>query len=129
MQDFRQLKVWQKAHALTMDIYKVTKDFPKDEIYGLRSQLRRASASVPTNIVEGVSRQTDRSTRGFLDIAMGSAGEVEYLLILTTALGLIPTAISDSSLTPQIQEIRRMLNGFIKRLTSAADSRRRGIKS
>lgn len=124
MQDFRDLKVWQKAHALTKNLYKLTQNFPKSEIYGLRSQLRRAAVSVPTNIVEGVCRQTDRRTRSFLDIARGSAGETEYLLLLSNELGLIPKSSIDS-LVPELHEVQRMLAGFIRRLSSASDIKRR----
>lgn len=115
MQDFRQLKVWQKAHAFTLSLYKVTQNFPRSETYGLRSQLRRAAASVPTNIVEGACRQTDRSTRAYLDIARGSAGEVEYLLILCTELEMLSPGIL-ADLLPRLHEVQRMLATFIKRL-------------
>jgi four helix bundle protein len=125
LQDFRNLRVWQLAHALTKDVYKVTQNFPKSEIYGLRSQLRRAAVSVPTNIVEGICRRTDRGTRAFLDIASGSAGEVEYLVLLSTEQGLIQEATAEHVLMPRIGEVRKMLNGFIKRLSPEADRRRR----
>jgi four helix bundle protein len=82
MQDFRQLKVWEKAHHLALEVYKATSTFPKEEIYGLTSQLRRASGSIPTNIAEGCGRNTDADFARFLQIAMGSASETEYQLIL-----------------------------------------------
>jgi len=82
MKDFRQLKVWEKAHQLALAVYKVTKGFPKEELYGLTSQIRRASMSIPTNIAEGCGRNTDAEFARFLQIAMGSASETEYQLLL-----------------------------------------------
>mgnify|MGYP001388231116 CR=1 FL=1 len=115
MQDFRQLKVWQAGHSLTLDIYKVTQGFPKAELYGLTSQLRRAAVSVPTNIAEGSARHTDQGTRYFLKIALGSATEVEYLLLLSHNLGLIG-ADTQSEFNERTRALRRMLNAFIRRL-------------
>ncbi|HRJ76165.1 MAG TPA: four helix bundle protein, partial [Anaerolineales bacterium] len=82
MKDFRQLKVWEKSHQLALAVYKVTKSFPKEELYGLTTQIRRASMSIPTNIAEGCGRNTDADFARFLQIAMGSASETEYQLIL-----------------------------------------------
>jgi four helix bundle protein len=75
MKDFRQLKVWEKAHQLAVAVYKETKGFPKEELYGLTSQIRRSSMSIPTNIAEGCGRNTDADFARFLQIAMGSASE------------------------------------------------------
>ena len=82
MKDFRQLKVWEKAHQLALAVYKATKDFPKEELYGSTSQIRRASMSIPTNIAEGCGRNTDAEFARFLQISMGSASETEYQLML-----------------------------------------------
>jgi four helix bundle protein len=82
MKDFRQLKVWEKAHHLALEVYKATAIFPKEELYGLTSQLRRAGVSIPTNIAEGCGRNTDAYFARFLQIAMGSASETEYEIIL-----------------------------------------------
>jgi four helix bundle protein len=76
MQDFHKLKIWEKSHSVVLEIYAVTKRFPKEEIYGLTSQLRRSAASVPTNIAEGCGRRTQRELSQFLHIAMCSASEV-----------------------------------------------------
>ncbi len=84
--DFRNLKVWEKSHRLTLQMYKITRSFPKEELYGLTSQIRRASVSVPTNIAEGCGRGSDADFKRFLQIAFGSASEVEYLLLLSTDL-------------------------------------------
>ena len=82
MQSFLKLKVWEKAHAVTLDIYSVTRSFPKDELFGLTSQMRRASASIGANIAEGTSRKGDGEFGRFLYIAIGSASELEYHLFL-----------------------------------------------
>ena len=90
MKDFRQLKVWEKSHQLALAIYKATKEFPKEELYGLTSQIRRSSMSIPTNIAEGCGRNTDADFARFLQMAMGSASETEYQLILARDLEFLP---------------------------------------
>src|SRR6266545_5951281 len=90
MKDFRQLKVWEKSHQLALEIYKATKNFPKEELYGLTSQLRLSSMSIPTNIAEGCGRFTDADFARFLQMAMGSASEAEYQLILARDLEFLP---------------------------------------
>ena len=115
MQDFRSLKVWEKAHALTLDIYRVTRPFPAEEQYGLTSQLRRASASVPANIAEGCGRGTPNELARFVQIAQGSASEVEYHLLLAHDLGyLSPT--DHHRLEAATVEVKRMLTGLVKTL-------------
>lgn len=89
MKDFKKQKVWQKSHELTLEIYKVTIDFPRDELYGLISQMRRSCASVPANIAEGCGRNSDADFSRFFQIAMGSAAELEYHLLLSHDLGLL----------------------------------------
>lgn len=115
MRDFRSLQVWEKAHKLTLAVYKVTSTFPKDELYGLTSQLRRASASVPTNIAEGCGRDGEGELGRFMQIAMGSASEVEYLLLLSHDLNLIET-IYYKQLTLDVTEVKRMMTAFILKL-------------
>ena len=115
MQDFRKLKVWEKAHLFTLTVYKVTKMFPSDERFGLTSQLRRATSSIPANIAEGCSRTGSKELRRFLDIAMGSASEVEYHLILARDLDYLDEW---EPLNSSIVEIKRMLAAFIKKLRS-----------
>ncbi len=88
MQDFRKLSVWEKSHQLTLAIYRATEQFPQSELYGLRSQLRRASASIAANIAEGCGRGSSCDFGRFLDIAAGSGSEVEDHLILAGDLGL-----------------------------------------
>jgi four helix bundle protein len=82
MEDFKNLKVWSKAHELALALYQRTRTFPKDEIYGLTSQIRRAAASIEANIAEGRGRRSDPEMRRFVQIARGSANEVEYHLLL-----------------------------------------------
>ena len=117
MKDFRQLKVWQKAHQLTLAIYQATASFPRDEIYGLTSQMRRASASIPSNIAEGCGRNSDAELARYCSMAAGSASELEYHLLLARDLNLIP--LNDYQLlADQIVEIKRMLTGFVQKLTA-----------
>jgi four helix bundle protein len=92
MQDFRHLKVWEKAHSLTLDVYKSSKPFPREEIFGLTSQMRRCSASIGANIAEGTCRKGDIEFGRFLQIAMGSASELEYHLLLAKDLDLLKDA-------------------------------------
>jgi four helix bundle protein len=125
VQDFHALEVWQVGHQIVLDIYKVTQGFPKTEVFGLTSQIRRAAASVPTNIVEGVGRRSDASTRAFLEIALGSANEVLYLLELTCDLGYLSPG-TRASIEPRVNSVRRMLNSFISRLRRPAPGRRPG---
>jgi four helix bundle protein len=115
MRNFRELKVWEKSHRLTMAVYKATARFPKDELYGLTSQIRRSGASIPANIAEGCGRNGDAELARFLQIAMGSASELEYHLLLTHDLGLLETADYEH-LTIETTEVKRMLASFIRRL-------------
>ena len=89
MKDFRKLKVWEKAHELTLLIYKLSKKFPREELFGLTNQLRRASSSISTNIAEGCGRGSDKDFARFIQIAMGSASELEYLILLSFDLKYI----------------------------------------
>ena len=115
MKDFCQLKVWEKAHQLALAIYKVTKGFPKEEIYGLTSQICRAGMSVPTNIAEGCGRNTDADFARFLQIAMGSASETEYQLLLSHDLEFL-TKEQYEKLNTDVTEIKRMLTSLIQTL-------------
>lgn len=118
MKDFRQLKVWEKSHQLALAIYKETKKFPKEELYGLTSQIRRASMSIPTNIAEGCGRNTDREFARFLQIAMGSASETEYQLILARDLEFLPKETHEKFHT-DVEEVKRMLASLLKTLRAS----------
>lgn len=89
MRDFKNYDIWQLSHELTLEVYKFTSLFPKGELYGLTSQIRRASLSIPTNISEGCGRNSDAEFNQFLNIALGSALETEYLLILSKDLAYL----------------------------------------
>ncbi|NQU20686.1 MAG: four helix bundle protein [Candidatus Nealsonbacteria bacterium] len=108
MQDFRKLKVWQKAHELTLAVYEVTRGFPSDERYGLTSQMRRSAASIPANIAEGCGRSTSGDFARFLDIAAGSASEVQYHLLLARDLCHLD-AKTCQRLSDDVIEVKRML--------------------
>jgi len=115
MQDFRNIQAWQKAHELALKIYKTTKAFPKDERYGLTSQIRRAALSIPCNIAEGCARSTDADFARFLDIAIGSASEVECQLLLAKDIEYLKKTESDE-LLEQVMRVKRMLAKFIATL-------------
>ena len=115
MRDFRELKVWEKAHRLALQVYKSTKDFSSDERFGLTVQLRRAAASVPMNIAEGCGSETEGELARFLSMAAGSASEVEYQLLLARDLNYIQDE-TYRELNQQVIEVKRMLNSFIQKL-------------
>jgi four helix bundle protein len=114
MQDYRRIALWQRAHALALAVYKVTRRFPSDERYGLASQLRRASVSVTANIAEGRGRGGDRELARFLRIALGSATELSALLLLARDLNLVG-AEDHAALDAEVVQVRRMLYAFAKR--------------
>jgi len=115
MKDFKTLKVWEKSHSFTLKIYKLSLIFPKDELYGLTSQIRRSSSSIPTNIAEGCGRGSDADFSRFLQMAFGSASETEYLLILIKDLNYISESEYDD-LFQIITEIKKMLATLISKL-------------
>lgn len=116
MQDFRNLVVWQKAHTLTLEVFAVSASFARPPYYSLQNQMVRAAISVPSNLAEGAGRTGDREFRRFVRIALGSASELEYHLVLARDLGLIPAATHDR-LSEGTAEIKRMLTGLIARLS------------
>ena len=91
MQNYKDLKVWEKSHQFTLEVYHVTKSFPKEEIYSLTNQLRRAASSIPANIAEGCGKNSQMDFANFLNIALGSANEAEYVLILSKDLNYLKT--------------------------------------
>ena len=115
MRDFKNLKVWGKAHHLTLAVYRATKCFPKDELYGLTSQMRRSAASVSANIAEGCGRPGTVEFARFLHIAMGSASELEYHLLLAKDLELLQPP-DYLRLETDVSEVKRMLVSFTQRL-------------
>jgi four helix bundle protein len=115
LRDFRQLKVWEKAHHLTLAVYKATATFPRAELYGLTGQTRRACVSIPANIAEGCGRSGDAELARFLQIAMGSASELEYHLLLARDLNFLNSS-NYEHLANGVTEVKRMLTSFIQKL-------------
>ena len=115
MQDFRNLNVWKNAHVLVLGIYKATKPFPKQEMFGLTSQIQRAAVSIPANIAEGCGKATDADFARYIQIAMGSSSELEYLLLLAHDLTYLPDELY-SSLSISLVQVRKMLNALLKTL-------------
>lgn len=118
MRDYKKFLVWEKSHELTLAVYKATSMFPKEEIFGLTSQIKRASSSIPMNIAEGCGRNSDKDFCRFLYIAFGSANELEYQLLLSIDLKFI-TLENGQKLLFQIEEVKKMLNGLITKLNKA----------
>lgn len=115
MKDFRSLIVWQKAHELTLAVYKATANFPRDERFGLTSQMRRSSSSIPTNIAEGCGRSSNADFNRFLQVAFGSASELDYQLILASDLEFLPTD-QHIELNTKLIAVQRMLASLIRKV-------------
>lgn len=115
MVDYRKYNVWQKSHQLVLDVYALTSDFPKSEQFNLVSQISRAVVSIPTNIVEGCGRQTQKELMRFLYISSGSAHELEYLILLSVDLGFLKEE-DTSKVKQEIIEIKKMLASLIRKI-------------
>jgi len=113
MQDFRKIKAWDKARLVVLDVYRITGKFPSSELYGLTNQLRRAAVSVTANIAEGCGRGTDADFARFLQIATGSAFEVDSLLLVAKDLGFMAEA-DYVALDLKLAEMKRMLNARLQ---------------
>jgi four helix bundle protein len=123
VRDFRDLKVWAKAHELTLRVYSVTRAFPRDELYGLTSQVRRAASSIPANLAEGCGREGDAEFARFGQIAFGSANELEYHLLLSKDLGYLSEQ-DHAELAYLLVEVKRMLSGLLTVVRSNGKSKR-----
>lgn len=119
MQDFKSLKIWKESHALAIEVYKLTKQFPYSERFGVSSQMRRAVASIPANIAEGSGRRTRTDFQRFLFNSQGSLKELEYFIILSNDLRYLSDEESDKILR-KISQIARMVTGFIRSLHNQA---------
>jgi four helix bundle protein len=115
VKDFKDLRVWTKAHSLTLGIYKATREFPREELFGLTSQMRRSASSIGANIAEGSGRRSDGELTRFLHIARGSAAELVYHLLLARDLELL-TEITHGLLAKQTDEVQRMLTSLIQQV-------------
>jgi four helix bundle protein len=122
LRDFKKLKVWERSHRLTLAVYKATATFPREELYGLTSQIRRSCAAIPANIAEGCGRGTNNDLAHFLQMALGSASELEYHLLLARDLSLLDEA-DHEHLAKEVREIKRMLTAFVKSLRAFSSPR------
>ena len=113
MKNYKELTVWRKAHEMTLDVYGATRAFPKEELYGLTSQLRRSAASIGANIAEGSGRRSNNEICRFLQIARGSASETEYHILLARDLNLLREE-DFQRLSRQADEVQRMLTALIQ---------------
>lgn len=117
MKDFRELKVWGKAHEVALLSYKLTEKFPKHELFGITSQIRRCGASIPANIAEGCGRLGNSELHRFLQIACGSASELEYHILLARDLGYLSSA-DHLAANKQLLEMKRMLVALTRKVGS-----------
>jgi four helix bundle protein len=117
MRNFRNLKVWKKSHELVLSVYNSTASFPKEELYGLVSQLRRSAASIPSNIAEGYGRNTQSQMAHFLNISLGSASELEYQVLLAKDLNFINDSVFHEQ-TELIHAIKRMLTSLLQKVSA-----------
>lgn len=116
IKSYKELLIWQKGIRIVLQVYQLTQSFPKEEIYALTSQLKRASVSIPSNIAEGFGRQTDKSFNHFLNISRGSLNEIETQLIIAKELGFIDNENFYNDLLFLLEEESKMINAFAKNL-------------
>jgi four helix bundle protein len=121
MRDFRRLAVWQKAHALALRTYGLTASFPAAERFSLTSQMRRAGSSIPSNLAEGCGRTSEREFANFVNIAFGSASELEYFALLARDLTYVKDEIH-AEFETAITEVKRMHSGLLARLRESSQS-------
>jgi four helix bundle protein len=129
MKDFRDLKVWQSAHQITLSVYRCTRSFPREETYGIVSQLRRCSASVAANIAEGCGRSGNAEFGRFLTMAMGSASELEYFLLLARDLEYL-TPEKHAPVAEEVRAMRCMLNRLLSKVQAdreTSQNRKRSV--
>jgi four helix bundle protein len=122
VKDFKELRVWQKSHGLALEVYRATRSFPRDEIYGLTSQIRRAAVSVGANIAEGCGRRSDGEFARFLQIARGSASELEYHLLFARDLKLL-TNDAHRDFEKKLVEVQRMLTSLVTSVVEKSGGR------
>ena len=126
MRNYRDLQVWAKAHHLTLELYRVSRQFPREEIYGITSQLRRAAVSIGANLAEGCGRRTSSELARFVRIAMGSASELDYHLLLSRDLGFM-AADEFTSASSALVEVRKMLTSFLNSVEEQIGTQSRAV--
>ena len=124
IQSFKDLTVWQKSFSLVSEVYKLTEQLPKEEIFGLSSQIRRCAVSIPSNIAEGQQRNNSREYRQFLGIAKGSCAELETQLLLTSAIYNVNT----NHIASELQEVQKMLQAILNKLSTSTSPLSTGVK-
>lgn len=115
MRNYQDLQVWTKAHSLTLELYRMSRLFPREEVYGITSQMRRATTSIGANLAEGCGRRTSNELARFVRIAMGSASELDYLLLLCRDLGFLKSEDYHRS-SKTLTEVRKMLTSFLSKI-------------
>ena len=124
MRDFKKLEIWRRGHRLTLAVYKATATFPREELYGLTSQTRRSSAAISANVAEGCGRGSNADLARFLQMAFGSASELENHLLLARDLSFLRPA-DHERLSEEVIEIQLMLSSFIKSLKAFGNKTRK----
>ncbi|HJX84655.1 MAG TPA: four helix bundle protein [Candidatus Angelobacter sp.] len=122
MRNYRELEVWEKSHKLTLELYRMSRAFPKEELYGLTSQMRRAAVSIGANLAEGCGRRTSPELARFVRIAMGSASELDYHLLLCLDFSFI-TSEEYEQAAKELTRIRKMLSGLLASIESQLTSK------
>ncbi len=121
MQDFTKLDVWQRAHSMTLDLYRKTKSFPREELYGLTSQIRRSASSIGANIAEGCGREGEADLGRFLQIALASASELQYHLLLARDLSYVAPRDYERLVT-EVTGVKKMLTSLVQKVRAASAS-------
>jgi four helix bundle protein len=124
MRNYRDLQVWKKAHDLALELYRVSQRFPREEIYGITGQLRRAAVSIGANLAEGCGRRTSTELARFVRIALGSASELDYQLLLSRDLGFM-AAEEFTSASASLTEVRKMLTSFLNSVEAQIETQSR----
>lgn len=123
MKNFRELRIWRKGMDLVKQVYLTARQLPDEERFGLRSQITRAAVSIPSNIAEGSSRQSDLDYKRFLEMSLGSAFELETQILIIQELALIPNPESLTPLIAELQDEQRMINGLISTLSKSSKTK------
>jgi four helix bundle protein len=126
MRNYRDLQIWTKAHNLTLELYKLSRQFPKEEVYGLTSQLRRAASSIGANLAEGCGRQSNPEFARFVRISMGSASELDYHLLLSRDLGFLENDTYQRT-SKSLTEVRKMLASLLSTVETEIGTRAKAV--